>query len=148
MWSFWLVTAGIFFVAEIATTGFLIFWLGLASLISMVVSFFTANVYIQTVVFVVASTIFMVFTRPILDKFFKIRDSKSTPTNVYSIIGKKGIVIEKINNIDYTGKVKVAGELWSAISSEDLDAGTHITVTEVDGVKLRVEPIKDKVDTH
>jgi membrane protein implicated in regulation of membrane protease activity len=131
-------------ILEIFTTGFLIFWLGIAGLMSMVVSFFTANIYIQTVVFVVASTILMIFTRPILNKFFKIKDSTLTPTNVYSIIGKKGIVVENINNIDYTGKVKVSGELWSAISSKDLEKGTYITVTEVDGVKLKVEPIKEK----
>ena len=41
MWSFWLIAAGIFFIIEIFTTGFLIFWLGLASIIAMIVSFFT-----------------------------------------------------------------------------------------------------------
>lgn len=143
MWSFWLIAAGIFFIIEIFTTGFLIFWLGLASIIAMIVSFFTANIYIQTIVFVVFSTIFMVFTRPILNKFFKIKDEKSTPTNVYGIIGKKGIVMQDINNIDYTGTVKVSGELWSAISSTDLPKGTHIKVTEIDGVKVKVEPINE-----
>ena len=142
MWSFWLIASGIFFILEIFTSGFLIFWLGLASIISMIVSFFTANIYIQTIVFVVFSIIFTIFTRPILNKLFKIKDKTSTPTNIYSIVGKKGIVTEDINNIDYTGKVKVAGELWSAISNEDLTKGTQIIVTEIDGVKLKVEPIK------
>ena len=32
MWAIWLIAAGVFFIAEIATTGFLIFWLGLGSL--------------------------------------------------------------------------------------------------------------------
>lgn len=149
MWSFWLIAAGVFFILEIFTTGFLIFWLGLASLLSMVVSFFTASIPIQAAVFVATSILLIVLTRPLLNKFFKIKDtSSSVPTNIYSIIGKKGIVIENINNIDYTGKVKVAGELWSAISSKDLEKGTRIEVTEVDGVKLKVEPIKELSEVH
>lgn len=148
MWSFWLITAGIFFILELATTGFLVFWLGLAALISMVVSFFTASIPIQTAVFVVCSIILIVSTRPLLNKFLKPKETSTIPTNIYSIIGKKGVVVEDINDIDYTGKVKVAGELWSATSSEDLEKGTHIEVTEVNGVKLKVEPIKEvsKID--
>ena len=148
MWSFWLIAAGIFFILEIFTTGFLIFWLGIAGLISMIVSFFTANVYIQAVVFVIASTLLIIFTRPILNKFFKIKDSSTIPTNIYGVLGKKGIVVEDIDNIDYSGKVKVAGELWSATSVEDLKKGTHIKVTEVDGVKLKVEPIEETTHTN
>ena len=146
MWGFWLIAAGIFFVVEIFTTGFLIFWLGLAAILAMIISFFTANLIIQTAIFVIFSTLFMIFTRPLVNRFTKNKDL--TPTNVYSIIGKKGIVLEDINNIDYTGKVKVSGELWSAISSSDLVKGTHIVVTDVDGVKLKVEPQKNTISKN
>lgn len=141
MWGFWLVVAGIFFIIELCTTGFLVFWLGLAALISMIVSFFTTNIVIQTILFVALSIILIVFTRPILNKFFKLKDDSSLQSNIYSVIGKEGIVVEDINCIDYTGKVKVAGELWSAISNNDIPKNTHIKVTEIDGVKLKVEPI-------
>ena len=52
MWLIWLIAAGIFFIVEIATVGFLIFWLGIGSLLAMIVSFFTDNIIIQTAVFV------------------------------------------------------------------------------------------------
>lgn len=143
MWLFWLIAAGVFFIVEIITTGFLIFWLGIAALLSMLVSFVTVNLIIQVAVFVIVSILLIVFTRPILNKFIHKNQTSQATTNIYSIIGKKGIVTEDINNIDYTGKVKVAGELWSAISNNDLKKGTHIYVTEVDGVKLKVEPINE-----
>lgn len=148
MWSFWLITAGIFFIIELATTGFLVFWLGLSALISMVVSFFTTNISIQAAVFVITSILLIVLTRPLLNKFLKVKDQSHTATNIYSIIGKRGIVVEDINDIDYTGKVKVAGELWSATSSKDLQKGTHIEVTEVNGVKLKVKPIEELSEVH
>ena len=143
MWLFWLIAAGVFFIVEIITTGFLIFWLGIAALLSLLVSFVTVNLMIQVAVFVIVSILLIVFTRPILNKFIHKNETSQATTNIYSIIGKKGIVTEDINNIDYTGKVKVAGELWSAISNNDLKKGTHIYVTEVDGVKLKVEPINE-----
>ena len=34
----------LFFVGEIATVGFLIFWFGIGALIAMIVSFFTSNI--------------------------------------------------------------------------------------------------------
>ena len=143
MWSFWLITAGIFFVVELTTAGFLVFWLGLAALVAMTSSFFTVSLPIQTAIFVVTSILLIISTRPLLNKFLKSKEGSVIPTNVYGIIGKKGIVIEDINNINCTGKVKVAGELWSATSTEDLKEGTRIEVTEVTGVKLKVKPIEE-----
>ena len=143
MWIFWLIVAGVFFVIELLTTGFLVFWIGLSALVAMVLSFFTTNLVIQTAIFVILSSILMIFTRPIVNKFVKSKDV--VPTNVYSIIGKKGIVVTDINNLDYTGKVKVSGELWSAISDSNLTKGTHIIVSEIDGVKLKVDKIEDTV---
>lgn len=148
MWSFWLIAAGVFFIVELATSGFLIFWLGIAALISMIVSFFPVSISIQATIFVLTSVLLIVLTRPLLDKFLKSKEGSAVSTNIYSIIGKKGIVVEDINNIDYTGKVKVAGELWSATSDEDLIKGTHIEVTEVNGVKLKVKSIRVFSETH
>lgn len=143
MWIFWLIVAGVFFVIELLTTGFLVFWIGLSALVAMVLSFFISNLVIQTAIFVALSIILMIFTRPLVNKFVKNKDM--VPTNIYSIIGKKGIVVDDINNIDYTGKVKVSGELWSAISDSNLIKGTHIIVSEIDGVKLKVEKIENTV---
>ena len=140
MWQFWLIAAGVFFVAEIITVGFLIFWFGIGALIAMLVSFFTDNVIIQATVFVVSSTILLFATKPFVNKF--LHNKKFESTNVYSIIGKEGIVVEDINPIEATGQVKVDGELWSANCNGNvtIPKGTTITVLKVNGVKLLVEP--------
>ena len=142
MWQIWLIASGIFFIIEIFTTGFLIFWLGIAGLCSMVVSFFTSNIFIQTIVFVVVSIILILFTRPLINKFLKIDKKNILPTNVYRLINKEGIVIQNIEPLSNTGKVKVGGELWSAISDTEIAKDTHIKITGVEGVKLKVEPVK------
>ncbi len=139
MWVFWLIAAGIFFIIEMATIGFLVFWLGIGALLAMVTSFITDSILIQSIVFVVTSTLLLIFTRPIVDKFIK--TPKEVKTNAYSIIGKKGIVISKINNIEGCGQIKIDGEVWSAKSSddEDLAENTEVEIVEIDGVKAVVK---------
>ena len=62
-------------------------------------------------------------------------------TNVFSLVGKDGIVTKNINSLESTGQVKVSGELWSATcNGENIEKSTTITVIDVDGVKLIVEP--------
>lgn len=145
MWQIWLIAAGIFFVAEIITIGFLIFWLGIGALLAMIVSFFTSNIIIQTAVFVISSTILIFATKPLVNKITK--NDKTVSTNVYSIIGKRGIVIEDINLVEGKGQIKVDGEVWSAICNGNvtIPSGTEITVLEIRGVKALVEPIDSTI---
>ena len=144
MWVFWLIVAGIFFVIEMATIGFLVFWLGIGALLAMVTSLITDSILIQSIIFVVTSTILLIFTRPLVNKFIKI--PKEIKTNAYSIIGKKGLVISKINNIDGTGQIKIDGDIWSAksLDEEDIDENTEVEIIEIDGVKAVVKKFIEK----
>jgi len=46
MWQVWLIIAGLFFIGEIATVGFLIFWFGIGALLAMIVVYYS-NIIIQ-----------------------------------------------------------------------------------------------------
>ena len=143
MWIFWLIAAGIFFIIEMATIGFLVFWLGIGALLAMVTSFLTDSILIQLLVFVITSTLLLIFTRPLVNKFIK--TPKEVKTNAYSIIGKKGIVISSINNIEGSGQIKIDGEVWSAKSAndEDIAKDTEVEIVEIDGVKAVVKKISE-----
>lgn len=140
MWQVWLIIAGLFFVGEIATVGFLIFWFGIGALIAMIVSFFTSNIIIQTTIFVISSTILIFATKPFVKKF---ADVKKTNTNVYSIIGKKALVIKTIDPIHSVGQIKINGEVWTAESENNqvIDKGSEVEILEIKGVKAVVKPI-------
>ena len=141
MWKLWLIIAGLFFIGEIATVGFLIFWFGIGALIAMIVSLFTTNIVIQTTVFLVSSTILIFATKPFVKKF---ADVKKTNTNVYSIIGKKAFVIKTIDPIHSIGQIKLNGEVWTAESenNEIIEEGLEVEVKEIKGVKAIVKPVK------
>lgn len=141
MWYIWLIMAGIFLIAEIITVGFLIFWLSIGSLFAMITSLFTDNLVIQTAVFVISSTILIFVTKPFVKKFAT--NKNPIKTNVYSIIGKNGIVTQDISPIEAVGQIKISGEVWSAISQDNqiIPKDTKIRVLEIKGVKAIVEPV-------
>lgn len=139
MWVFWLIAAGVFFVIEMATVGFLVFWLGIGALLAMIISFITDNIIIQCVIFLISSTILIIFTKPLINKFVKIPEE--VKTNAYSIIGKKAIVILPINNIKGNGQIKIDGEVWSAksIDEENIQKDAEVEVVDIDGVRAVVK---------
>ena len=137
MWQFWLILAGIFFVGEIITVGFLIFWLGVGALFTALVSLITSNIVIQTTIFVISSTALIFLTRT-LSKKLSSKDTKIT--NAYSIIGQTGIVIKDISENE-VGQIKVGSEIWTANSNVNINKGTQVKVLSIDGVKAIVEPI-------
>lgn len=142
MWQIWLIIAGLFFIGEIATVGFLIFWFGVGALVAMLVSLFTSNVIIQTSVFVISSAILLFATKPFVKKFI---DVKSTNTNAFSIIGKKALVRKEINS-NSVGQIKINGEIWSAESenNEIIPKGSEVEIVKINGVKAIVKPIEIK----
>lgn len=131
--------------------GFLIFWLGVAAIITMFASLLTSNIIIQTAVFVISSGLLLFLTKPFVDKYIT-KDEKSIATNAFSLIGQKGIVTKEMNSsVSSFGQVKVNEEIWTAISedSNPILKGTEIEVVKIDGVKLVVKPAKTSklVDT-
>ena len=141
MWQIWLIASGIFFICEIITVGFLVFWLGVGALIAMLVSFFTSNIIIQMSVFVVSSGLLIFATRPLVNKISK---KDVVPTNVYSLIGKKAVVTEDIDWVTGKGQIKFEGEVWSAKSKEQINipAGSEVEIVSIEGVKAFVKPLK------
>ena len=140
MWQIWLLLAGLFFIGEMITVGFLIFWLGMGALLAMIVSFFTTNIIIQTAVFVISSIILILATKPFVKRFV---DVKKTNTNVFSIIGKKALVIKEIDPINAKGQIKVNSEIWSAESEngEKIEEGSEVEIIKINGVKAIVKKV-------
>ena len=141
MWQIWLIASGIFFICEIITVGFLVFWLGIGALIAMLVSFFTSNIIVQMSVFVISSGLLIFATRPLVNKISK---KDVVPTNVYSLIGKKAVVTEDIDWVTGKGQIKFEGEVWSAKSKEQINipAGSEVEIVSIEGVKAFVKPLK------
>lgn len=142
LWYSWLIIAGVFFILETITVGFLVFWFAIGALIAMIASFFTVNLTIQTSIFLVSSTILLFATRPFVNKITK--KDETVKTNVHSIEGKVAKVIKDIEPNEGLGQIKLNGEVWSARSYNDtfISKDSEVMVEKIDGVKAVVKPLK------
>ena len=144
MWQVWLIAAGVFLILEIFTMGFLVFWLSIGCLLAMLISFLTDSIIIQTTIFVLSSSLLIFATKPLVKKF---AEKDNTKTNVYSLVGKKAIVIEDINSTTGNGQIKLDGQVWSAKTKEQINIpkGTEVEIESIEGVKAFVKPIEKLV---
>ena len=141
MWQIWLILSGIFVVIEAVTVGFLFFWFAVGALIALVSSLFISNVLYQAYIFLISSSLLIIFTKPLVSKFKNVPDVK---TNAFSIVDKVGKVTVDIDPINGKGQVKVNGDTWSAksINDEPIPVGTEVIIERIDGVKVLVRKAK------
>jgi len=133
----WVIIAVVCGSIEIFTMGLWFLWLALAALLVAVgvrLDWLTTLQW-QLLIFAFFTLIFIIFTRPLALKFFKTKD---TISNVKALVGQHGISTTDIKPLQY-GQVKVNGEIWTAISNDEIETGSRIEVIDIDGVKLIVQ---------
>ena len=140
MATLWLVLLILFLVAEGATAAVTTIWFAAGALFSMIAALLKAQVWLQIVIFVVVSVCCLLALRPLLKKYIT---PKKVRTNVDAIVGSEGVVMERIDNLAGTGKVKLGGMEWSARAEnkECIEAGTVVLVERIEGVKVFVTPV-------
>lgn len=132
----WTLVAIVCGAIEIFTAGFWFLWLAIAAIIVglLVQVGLLTSLESQLLVFAIFSLILIIFTRPLIMKFVKTND---TVSNVNALIGQHGITLTSIVPMQF-GQVKVNGEVWTAVTEEELDENVRIEVIGIDGVKLLV----------
>ena len=137
---FWIIAAVLFAVIEAATVALVTVCFAVGALAAAIAAQFGASILFQVGTFVVVSAILLCVTRPV---FKKISVKKPQRTNADRFIGEEAMVIKKIDDINNDGQVKIAGQVWSAVSEDKspLEEGTIVKVIAIRGVKLVVEPI-------
>ncbi len=140
----WLILFVLLLGIEILTLGLTTIWFAGGALAAFLAAMLGANVLIQVVVFGLVSLVLLAFTRPLAVKYL---NHKTTKTNVDSIVGRYGEVVEEINNLQAQGQVKVDGMPWTARAEQEdliIPVGTVVTVVQVSGVKLIVRVAKEE----
>ena len=105
----WIGFLLIMIVCEAFTTQLVSIWFVIGAACAAVTTIFTNSIIIQSVVFVAVSFVALIITRPIVKKFKSSRNKVST--NADRIIGKTGIMLSDINDIDEVGQAKVEGKI-------------------------------------
>ena len=136
---YWIIIFIVLLIIEIATLGLTTVWFAAGALAAFLAGILGAGLAVQIVLFLVVSIVLLVLTRPIALKYFT---TKRQSSNVESMIGRQGVVLETIDTIKSQGLVEVDGETWSARTDEPegvIPKDTVVSVEGVQGVKLIVK---------
>jgi membrane protein implicated in regulation of membrane protease activity len=138
-WVIWLIVAVVFGVGEIATLGFFLAPFAGGALVAALVSAVGAGTAISLASFLVVSLVLLGAMRPIA------RSHRMQPprlrTGTAALVGRTGMVIERIANDEGVGCVRIDGEVWTARSYDDddvIEAGKRVQVVEIRGATALV----------
>ena len=134
----WLLFAIIFLLLELSTVNLVSVWFVAGAAFAMLAAALGFSLGVQMGVFIVVTALLLIFTKPAVKKKLL---QKTHATNFDRIIGKEGIVTQKIDSARGSGQVKVMGSIWSAKSDDgsDLEVDTRVEILDIEGVKVIVK---------
>ena len=134
IWLIW-VSIGIICVAlEIFFSSFIFISFGLGAIITGIFASAINNISVLLIIFSIFSFSFFF----IIKKFGKYLFDNKSKTNIDALIEKIAFAQEDIIP-DKKGLVKVGGELWSAISNQEIKENEKVVIKEISGNTLIVE---------
>jgi len=139
----WLVAVIVFLGVEISTVTLTSIWFAAGALAAMLVAMFTGNFVVQIIAFLIVAFGLLYATKPWSKKFI---DTKKENTNADRAIGQEVRVLERVSNLDQTGRAIVHGMEWTVRTEDDniiIEQGELVRVVRIAGVKLIVERVEE-----
>ena len=145
-WVLWCVLGAILIVAEIFTSGFVLFWFGIGALAAAFAGFIGVDsLVIQFLIFAGVSTALTAASRTIFINYFsRERTGDSLRSGVDAMPGKIGTVVSSSKGALNEGAVKVFGSTWTAYPAPGeapLEAGERVSVERIEGASIYVRRI-------
>jgi membrane protein implicated in regulation of membrane protease activity len=137
-WLAWAIAAVLLAVGEIFTPG--LFFLGpvaLAAVAAAIAAVAGGAVWLQLLVFVVASFASLGFLRPIARAH--LRMPAAIRTGTAALEGARAVVVQRVD--EHGGRVRIGGEEWSArayMPGQVLEPGTPVEVVKIEGATALV----------
>lgn len=137
---FWIALAVVMVIAEAATAQLVSLWFIGGAVAAIVVQLLGGPLWAQILAFGLVSLALLLLLRPVLKKYMK---KDIVKTNVEALAGRKALVIERIDNLQATGRIKLDGTDWTARSIDDsiIEPGGEVIIQSVSGVKAIVKQV-------
>ncbi len=138
VWAIIVVAA---LIIEFETASLVSIWFAAGGVAGIATALLGLDPWLQIVIFVAVSTIFVIGTRPFVKK---VSDNQTILTNADRLIGMTAVVTKNIL-IGEKGEVKAEFQKWPAVSREEKDflIGEKVLIVEIVGNKMVVESIKE-----
>jgi membrane protein implicated in regulation of membrane protease activity len=140
-WLLWLALALAAGTAEVLSLNLIFLMVAGGGLAAAVVAAVGLGIPVQIVVFAVITALLLVAARPPLLAYVR-RSLPGTVTNAAALVGQEAEVLVEVT--PSSGRVKLAGEVWSARSAAGgypLEVGSTVQVVRIDGATAVVAPL-------
>ena len=142
MWIIWLSAFVLFLIIEAIGTDLVTVWFALGSVLALIISFIPGvSWWVELIVFVVVAGACLLLVRPLARKYLRGQIVKS---NADSLIGKKGMLLEKIDAF-HRGAVQIGDVKWTAVGIDDnskIEEGKVVEIIAISGNKLIVREVE------
>ncbi len=142
IWLIWMIVAAAFIIGEIFTMGFFLLWFAIGAALAGILALIGLGAGWQWGTFVVVSLVLFIVSRRFAERF-----TKKQPPGIGAdrFIGKEAVVLEEIDNVQNTGRIRLKKEEWRADSKNGdvIPVGKRVQVTGIDGTHLVVKVIKE-----
>jgi membrane protein implicated in regulation of membrane protease activity len=131
-WIVWLIIAVVFAGAEAASAGMLLIMFSGGALAASLASAVGAGVVGSAGVFALVSVALIAFVRPVAKRH--LYQAPLSRSGTAALVGTQAVVVESVDGS--TGRVKLAGEIWSARTLDEdarFEPGEKVAVFEIDG---------------
>ena len=137
----WLGLAIVLGVAELASMDLILLMLAVGALVGMVLAIIGAPFAVQALVAAGVSIACLALVRPSLVK--RLHSGPDLQLGHGKLVGAQGVVTERITGLQ-TGRIKLAGEFWTAAPYDDtmsIEPGETVEVLDIKGATAYVHPV-------
>ena len=131
----WLGVTAIFGIGEIFTAGFFMLPFAVGAVVAFVLALLDIDPAIVLTVFLVVSVVTLILFQRLVRK----GDQRQHPVGATRYAGRRVLVLERIDRVSGTGRVRLETETWRATTDGDpIEEGTEVRVVEMRGTRLVV----------
>ena len=134
----WMIAGLVLLIAEMFHGGLFMMWIGAAALLTALAALFIHTEWVLWLIFAVASIGLLIASRPLARSF---HGRVTVPSNVDSLLGLRGVVLEAIDPVANTGRVRVRSEEWRARSAGPIKQGAQVIIEKIEGTTLMVQEV-------
>jgi membrane protein implicated in regulation of membrane protease activity len=138
-WVVWFIIGCVLGVGEMLTMGFYLAPFAVGAFIAALLALTGVGTALSWAVFLAVSLIALSVVRPIARSHRKMPPQIRTGTA--ALVGKSGVVLERIANNEGVGCVRIEGEVWTARSYDEdevIEPGARVQIVEIRGATALV----------
>jgi membrane protein implicated in regulation of membrane protease activity len=141
MWETWLGLAFLLGVAEMFSLDLILIMLAVGAIAGVITAALDLSIAIQLIAAAGTSVAMLAVVRPSLVK--RLHTGPELRLGHGKLVGKQGVVTETVTSLN-PGRIKLAGEIWSAAPYDEsltIEPGETVEVFEIRGATAYVHPL-------